>query len=193
MLRTYTGQPFDSDVDVFFRTKEQCDEFITAITSGAYAGSTESRKSNQYIVENTFSNQWHTTITVNYMGRDWKIQCITFVFFQTIHELFESFDFDVCMMAYDGSELHVNNTTFDAIEKKMVRLIKINYPSITLKRLIKYMRQGYNIDDADVTVLIDSFRGTRKEPVGIMDENEKNGGRWIKILPTNDWYKNLKF
>ena len=191
LLRTYTGQPLDSDVDVFFQNKEQCDRFITTITSGAYGGSMEDRKKNQYTVETRFSNQWHTTITMNYMGRDWKIQCITFVFFKTINELFESFDFDVCMMAYDGNELYVNNTTFDAIENKMVKLMKINYPSITLKRLVKYMRQGYNVDDADVTMLVASFRGP-KEPVGIMDESGENGGRWAKISKTNDWYINLR-
>jgi len=54
---------------------------------------------------------------------------------------------------------------------KRMNLKKINYPSVTLKRLVKYMRQGYNISDADVMNLAMSFRSIKKEPKDIMEEH----------------------
>ena len=170
LLRTYTGIPLDSDVDVFFQNKAQLEQYIADISLKSYKGAAENRKSKHYVVKDMIVSEWHTTITLNYMERDWKIQCVSFVYFNNVSELFESFDFDVCMLAYDGTELFASASTFDAIKSKKIALKKINYPSVTLKRLVKYMRQGYNVDDADVQMLAKSFKGA-KEPRGILDEH----------------------
>jgi hypothetical protein len=39
------------------------------------------------------------------MDVDWKIQCVTFKYFDTIEELFKSFDINVCRIAYDGTNV----------------------------------------------------------------------------------------
>jgi hypothetical protein len=170
LLRTYTGQPLDSDVDVFFQSQEQMTQFISQIALNAYTELDEDRNSSHYTIKDNVVSDWHTTITINYMQRDYKIQCVSFFYFKDVGELFDSFDFDVCMLAYDGESIHVSESTMDAINNKKIVLKKINYPSITLKRLVKYMRQGYDINDNDVMMLARSFRGF-KEPKGILDEH----------------------
>ena len=168
LLRTYTGKPLDTDVDVFFQSKEQVDKFITDITENSYKGIEEDRKQNHYRVHSSTVNDWHTTILLNYMQREWKIQCVSFVHFKDISELFDSFDFNVCMMAYDGANIFVEETTFAAITNKKIKLMKINYPSVTFKRLVKYMRQGYDVSDDDVVILTKSLKGA-VEPRNILD------------------------
>ena len=90
------------------------------------------------------------------------------------------------MLAYDGTELFASASTFDAIKSKKIALKKINYPSVTLKRLVKYMRQGYNVDDADVQMLAKSFKGA-KEPRGILDEDEHFGIEGGKSKKKDDY------
>jgi hypothetical protein len=186
LLRTYTGKPLDSDVDVFFQSKEQLEQYIAELSLKSYKGAAEDRKSNHYTVKDMIVSEWHTTITVNYMDRDWKIQCVSFVYFKDIGELFDSFDFDVCMLAYDGTEVFVSPTTFDAIANKKTKLVKINYPSVTLKRLVKYMRHGYDVDDSDVMALAKSFKGV-KEPRGILDEHFGIDGTGKKTADGSDY------
>lgn len=189
LLRTYTGQPLDSDIDVFFQTKEQYEAYIMDLTLRSYKGLSEDRKSSDFMVKETIVSEWHTTLTIDYMDRTWKIQCVTFVYFKDIVELFGSFDFDVCMWAYDGQTVHTFENTINAVKTKKISLKKINYPSVTLKRLVKYMRLGYDITDSDVLELSRSFRSTKKEPKGIMDEHfGMNGG---SKSGDND-YKSLK-
>ena len=72
---------------------------------------------------------------------------------------------------------------------KKIVLKKINYPSVTLKRLVKYMRQGYDINDTDVMMLAKSFRGF-KEPKGVLDEHFGIDG-FAKKSTSNDDYKSL--
>ena len=186
LLRTYTGKPLDSDVDVFFQSKEQLEQYIAELSLKSYKGSTEDHKTNHYTVKDMCVSEWHTTITVNYMDRDWKIQCVSFVYFKDIGELFDSFDFDVCMLAYDGTEVFVSPTTFDAIANKKIKLVKINYPSVTLKRLVKYMRHGYDVDDSDVMALAKSFKGV-KEPRGILNEHFGIDGTGKKTGDSSDY------
>lgn len=177
LLRTYTGQPLDSDIDVFFQSKEQYEAYVSDLSLRSYKGLPEDRQSNHFIVKEMFVTEWHTTCIVNYLEKDWKIQCVTFVYFKDVAELFGSFDFDVCMWAYDGQTVHTFESTINAVTTKKISLKKINYPSVTLKRLVKYMRLGYDITDSDVLELSRSFRATKKEPKGIMDEHfGMNGG-----------------
>jgi hypothetical protein len=191
LLRTYTGQPLDSDIDVFFQTKEQYEAYVMDLTLRSYKGLSEVRKSSDFLVKETIVSEWHTTLTVDYMDRTWKIQCVTFVYFKDISELFGSFDFDVCMWAYDGQTVHAFESTIESVKTKKISLKKINYPSVTLKRLVKYMRQGYDVNDTDVLALSRSFRSTKKEPKGIMDEHfgmnggSKSGGDDYKSLKNN--------
>ena len=180
LLRTYTERPIteDSDFDVFFQNEAQANAYINTIKNASYEGSNEDRKTNHYVVTKTEKTQWHTTITLNYLNRLWKIQCVSFVFFKSISDLFDSFDFDLCMLAYDGNEITASKSTFDSIQSKKGKLLKINFPSVTLKRLVKYMRQGYDFDDADVAMLSKSF-STEKAFVNVFGNDTADDDKFV--------------
>lgn len=172
----------DSDVDVFFKNKEQLDKYLLELNANALTSGTYTTKS--YVV-----SEWHHTVVVSYMGTDWKIQCISFKYFDTIEDLFRSFDINVCRIAYDGNnvlfesnvlnEIHNNRLTFNAGS--------IYYPSVTLKRLIKYIKMGYNIEDTDLRILTNAFYNSSKKAINVLDQDFLTK----KHMPINN-YEGLK-
>jgi len=73
----------DSDVDVFFKNKEQLDKYLLELNANALTSGT-------YITKSYVVSEWHHTVVVSYMDTDWKIQCISFKYFDTIEDFYES-------------------------------------------------------------------------------------------------------
>lgn len=162
LLRTLTGESFlDGDIDVFFQNKQQFENYVYELVSNSSSDEPHNdhndRTNKHYIVKHRTPTEWHTTIVLEYLGREWKIQCVKFIYFNCIESLFNSFDFDICMLAYDGESLFSDNQTLDAIKNKKIALRNIKYPAVTLYRLVKYMRRGYDISDSDVQLIVKSL------------------------------------
>jgi hypothetical protein len=146
--RTYRKLPLtNADVDVFFKNKEQFEQFVSAISlTSLFSG---------YTIESTIYSEWHCTLTIKYMDVDWKIQCVTFKYFDNIEELFKSFDINVCRIAYDGTNVIYGENILNEINSNKLKFNEgsIYYPSVTLKRLVKYVKMGYDIEDVDLKVV----------------------------------------
>ena len=165
--RPYRNLPLvDSDVDVFFKNKEQLDKFLFDIK--VYALRTGKYKTSSYIV-----SEWHHTIVVSYMNYDWKIQCVSFKYFESIQDLFKSFDINICRIAYDGDNVVYEQNVFDQIKNNKLKfnVDSINYPSVTLKRLVKYIKMGYDVEDEDLRILTHAFYKSKKKAIDILDQD----------------------
>jgi hypothetical protein len=165
--RTYRKLPLsDSDVDVFFKNKEQLDKYLFELNSNAL-------KSGKYSVKNYIVSEWHHTMVVSYMEHDWKIQCVSFKYFDTIEDLFRSFDINVCCIAYDGTNVVYEHNALNEINNNLIHFNanSINYPSVTLKRLVKYVKMGYDIEDYDLKVLTRAFYKSKKKAIDILDQD----------------------
>ena len=165
--RTYRKLPLsDSDVDVFFKNKEQLDKYLLELNSNAL-------KSGKYSVKNYIVSEWHHTMVVSYMEHDWKIQCVSFKYFDTIEDLFRSFDINVCCIAYDGTNVVYEHNALNEINNNLIHFNanSINYPSVTLKRLVKYVKMGYDIEDYDLKVLTRAFYKSKKKAIDILDQD----------------------
>ena len=164
--RTYRKLPLtNADVDVFFKNKEQFEQFVSAMSlSSLTAG---------YKIESTVFSEWHCTLTIKYMDVDWKIQCVTFKYFDTIEELFKSFDINVCRIAYDGTNVVYENGILDDIKTNKLKFNEgsIYYPSVTLKRLVKYIKMGYDVEDVDLKLLTHAFYKSKKKAIDILDQD----------------------
>lgn len=183
--RTYRNlQLQNSDVDVFFKDKEQMDAYVKEIITGE--NSRGKYKTKDYIV-----TEWHQSVTIQYMDNDWKIQCVTFKYFPSVQELFNSFDINICKLAYDGESVVYEQNVLSDIRSNSLKLNKdsINYPSVTLKRLVKYIKMGYNVLDEDLKILSQAFYSSKKKTIIIdmdIDANKIDG----KDVNKDD-YKNL--
>jgi len=156
----------DSDVDVFFKNKEQLDKYLLELNANALTSGKYTTKS--YVV-----SEWHHTVVINYMDTDWKIQCISFKYFDTIEDLFRSFDINVCCIAYDGNNVVYEHNALNEINNNLIHFNsnRINYPSVTLKRLVKYVKMGYDIEDYDLKVLTRAFYKSKKKAIDILDQD----------------------
>lgn len=174
--RTFRNIPLNNaDIDVFFKNEEQKTKFLEDLIKN---------KSGKYESKDLIVSQWHDCVTITCMGKDWKIQCVKFVYFQNITELFKSFDINVCRLAYDGNNVIYEDNIFDDIKTNKLKLNDeaINYPSVTLKRLIKYVKMGYDVDDTELKKLCYSFN-KKKKIVLDMDLATKK--------PSSDDYENV--
>ena len=164
--RTYRKLPLtNADVDIFFKNKEQFEKFVTAISlTSLFSGNT---------IESTIYSEWHCTLTIKYMDVDWKIQCVTFKYFDNIEELFKSFDINVCRIAYDGTNVIYEDGILDDIKTNKLKFNEgsIYYPSVTLKRLVKYVKMGYDIEDVDLKMLTHAFYKSKKKAIDILDQD----------------------
>lgn len=181
--RTYRNLPVHtSDIDVFFKDKEQMDVYVNEIIASGEFGSGKYKTKEHIITE------WHQSITIQYMNNDWKIQCVTFKYFPTVEELFKSFDINVCRLAYDGEKIIGEENVLNDITSNTLKFNdqSINYPSVTLKRLVKYVKMGYDVNDEELKLLSRSFYKNKKKNIIVdMDLNTK-----IKIDGAD--YNNLK-
>jgi hypothetical protein len=164
--RTYRKLPLtNADVDVFFKNKEQFEKFVAAISLSSLFSN--------YTIESTIYSEWHCTLTIKYMDVDWKIQCVTFKYFDNIEELFKSFDINVCRIAYDGTNVIYEDGVLNEINNNKLKFNEgsIYYPSVTLKRLVKYVKMGYDIEDVDLKTLTHAFYKSKKKAIDILDQD----------------------
>jgi len=164
--RTYRKLPLtNADVDVFFKNKEQFEIFVSAMSLSSLFSN--------YTIESTIYSEWHCTLTIKYMDVDWKIQCVTFKYFDNIEELFKSFDINVCRIAYDGTNVIYGENILNEINSNKLKFNEgsIYYPSVTLKRLVKYVKMGYDIEDVDLKLLTHAFYKSKKKQIDILDQD----------------------
>lgn len=160
--RTYKNVSVDTDIDVFFKNEEQYNAYVLEMGRLSVHGT--------FVIEKDELTQWHRTYVLNYNGQRIKVQCIHFRLFESLEELFGSFDINVCMLAYDGKNIVYNTDVLNDIRNNKLSFNKksINYPSITLKRLVKYTKMGYDVHDDELKVLSYAFFYSDKKP-GIVD------------------------
>lgn len=159
--RTYRDLPLNtSDVDVFFKDKDQMDAYVKEIIMGE-------KSHGRYKTKDYIVTEWHQSITIQYMDNDWKIQCVTFKYFQNVEELFNSFDINICRLAYNGEEVVGEENVLNEIKSNTLKFNNesINFPSVTLKRLVKYVKMGYNVNDEELKVLSNAFYKNKKKNI----------------------------
>lgn len=131
LRRTLQGKEPDSDFDFFFRDADQLAEFV--------------RKLEARGMEKVRETEHH----VHYRGRlgeggiDRDVQCIRFSFYGSAEAVIDSFDYTICMLAFDGAELTLGDFTLWDLGRRRLAIHKITYPVATMRRLLKYARQGF--------------------------------------------------
>jgi hypothetical protein len=84
-----------------------------------------------------------------YVKDGMKIQLIT-VSFRPPKETILSFDFGACQAAYDGGTFICTPQFIRNIITKKLSVELVTFPVATIKRMLKYAKKGYNINDAAV-------------------------------------------
>lgn len=131
LRRTLQGKEPDSDFDFFFRDADQLAAFVQKL---------EARS-----MEKVRETQHH----VHYRGRlgdsgiPRDVQCIRFAFYSSAQAVINSFDYTICMLAFDGVTLTLGDFTLWDLGRRRLAIHKITYPVATMRRMLKYASQGF--------------------------------------------------
>lgn len=127
-----------SDFDFFFRSQGLLDEFHGFLSGSGY--------------EKKYQNEHNTT----WLKGDIKVQTIHISFYENPEILIDSFDFTICQLATDGESLFVGEYALWDIARKRLALHKLTYGVSTIRRLIKYARQGYTACPGTLAGILES-------------------------------------
>jgi hypothetical protein len=142
--RLISRLPQDSDFDFFFHDEAQFDAFCEDMKK---RGATRENESDFNV---TFELP---AAKAKSLGEDefspagpaLKVQAIRVGLFENLNACIDSFDFSICQCGYDGDDLVFGPwTLFDIANKRLVPG-RLSYGASSLRRLIKYARQGFTI------------------------------------------------
>lgn len=129
LRRTLLGQEPASDFDFFFRDQEQLAAFTSALEARGFGKVKE------------------TEHHIQYRGRAGAemrdVQCIRFAYYANAAEVIASFDYTICMLAFDGEHITVGDYTLWDLGRRRLAINKITYPVSTMRRMLKYTSQGF--------------------------------------------------
>lgn len=142
--RLIANLPQDSDFDFFFADQSQFDAFVEGMK----------KRGGKVVNENDFNITFRLPAKeakpvgedeFEPSGPELKVQAIRLSFFATLKETIEGFDFSICKFGFDGQNLVCGEwSLFDLANKKLVP-DRISFGTSTLRRIIKYTKQGYTI------------------------------------------------
>lgn len=129
LRRTLQGRDLDSDFDFFFKNEAQLAEFTSALE---FQSMQKVRETQHHL---------HFRGIIDGAARD--IQCIRFAFYASADEVIDSFDYTICMLAFDGETLSVGDFTLWDLGRLRLAIHKVTFPVATMRRMLKYANQGF--------------------------------------------------
>ena len=134
--RTILGQELSkSDFDFFFRDAEQMEAFCEDL-----------RDLCEEVVLMSENDKNRTFLVKSIEGKPTlKVQAIFVKYYSDPEELLESFDFTLCQLVYDGYNLLCGDYALWDIGRKRLIPHKITFGVSSLRRMIKYTKQGFAV------------------------------------------------
>lgn len=129
LRRTLLNSPLDSDFDFFFSGAEKLTEFRNSILEKGASKLGESEHVENY--------------NLNVNDKNIIIQLVKINFYESPEAVIDTFDFTITQLAYDGSDLIVGEYTLWDLARKKLALHKLTYGVSTMRRLLKYTKQGF--------------------------------------------------
>lgn len=147
--RTISGQPLDGDFDFFFRSKDHFDAWAGHLPSTLHL-----------VRETDHHKHWRGIVADSEIPVD--IQAIKFRFYDNAEEVIDSFDYTITMFALtpDRQLITTPYALWD-LGRKRLKIHKITYPVATMRRMLKYARQGYTACSGCMSAIL---RGTANSP-----------------------------
>lgn len=142
--RLISRLPQDSDFDFFFRDEAQFDAFVSDMKERGAAVTAESE----------FNITFRLKADEETKQPSLKVQAIRIAYQPSLEETLEAFDFSLCQCGFDGVDLIFGPWTLYDIANKRLVPGKITYGVSSLRRIIKYTKQGFTICGGGLTGLL---------------------------------------
>ena len=152
-----------NDIDVYFRSKRDLADFLY------------NEMNDVYILAKT-----DKALLFKYQGIE--VQAIYFQYFDNAKAIFDTFDFTVCMCAFDfkSEEIVLHK---DFLRHNVSKILKFNqntsYPLVSAMRVSKYKNKGYEISKPEyikillciMNLKIDNYEDLKEQMGGMYGEN----------------------
>lgn len=160
ILRTFLGQPLDTDIDLFFANAVQFNACNALMKEYAI------------LTKDTSFSQTYDFI-IEHKGQDIRktIQLVSFVYKDKASEIIDTFDISVCQIAFDGERVVMCDNVIDDVKNKHITLNvdKVQQPGSTLKRIVKYVSRGYSVDCNELDAFSNRFMPMANQPKSNQD------------------------
>lgn len=146
--RTITGEKLeDGDIDLFHRTQKDHDEYKEKL---------KSHKGFKLISEKEHVDSFEYT----FGNHKYEVQLIKIRFYPDAPILLDSFDYTIAQFAMDpnGPRFFCGDFSLYDLGRKRLAVNKIIYPLSSMRRLIKYTRQGYYACNGCLQTYINDLR-----------------------------------
>lgn len=144
----YTKQTsyLHGDIDIFFRTRQQYDEFVGR---NDYNFAVKRRKK--------FQNAYNIIGVDHSLSCTIKYQAIYRRYYPNIKALFADFDISISKVATDGYTVYTTKETLEDLHSNIMRFSHIQTPINSVARLAKYCAIGYTPEPGMVEYIINNM------------------------------------
>ena len=150
LLRTYMGISIFNDIDVFFASTQQYDQYYK-----------ELKEQRHFTITSDVVHGNVHDVTVEFRGKPFKIQMITIELFDRATALLDKFDLNICQIAYDGSHVYVAEGTLPSIENREIHFNSITYPQKMISRCMKYAKYGFSLPNSEIGKFFDTIKNDK--------------------------------
>lgn len=134
-----TNKPLSTDIDIFFRSEEQ-----RLLVTTNISGNPRAKK----LYTTSTAETWTVETTVDGKSVSMKIQFVFIDYYKSMDALMETFDYTICqIVSGDLQSCIVGPYTLMDIAKNRLMIHRVTYPISSLRRLLKYTKQGFTVCD----------------------------------------------
>ncbi len=117
----------------------------------AFASHADVTKADAALIEDGYKLKWHNKMCQTYVKDKRTVQLLIGTFYKTIEDCLETFDFTVCQFGYDGEDLVYSPLALYDLGRSALVPNKITFAVASLRRMLKYKEQGYDICNGGLT------------------------------------------
>lgn len=128
--RTLIQKPLDSDFDLFFKSQDALNTWKATMPDTL-----------RLLRETEHHTHWKGVLPGSDLPVD--VQAIRFKFYQTAEEVIDSFDYTITQFCLDGDALVTTDEALWDLGRRKLAIHKVTYPVATMRRMMKYMSQGF--------------------------------------------------
>jgi len=141
LRRLFDGSNKESDFDLFFSSELQLQDYKCSLLDNG--GTVQ------------YENDLNVTMMVAPMEcKPFKVQLIKF-YFESPEKVLEWFDFTICQYLTDKETLMLGDYTLYDTGRKHLRLNTLHHAVSSVRRMLKYGRQGYTVCDGTIQELLE--------------------------------------
>jgi hypothetical protein len=152
--RTVMGTALASDVDFFFANAEQYTQFCDAMkVRGAWKRSDTAHATTFVLPSTVPKSVGENEFTP--AGPELIVQAVKLAWYASPEAVIDSFDFTICQFCFDGTHVICGEYALWDLGRNRLVPHRISFATATLRRLLKYTRQGFRICAGGLTKLLE--------------------------------------